>query len=226
MKSKVAATYAVLTGLTPLIPVPIVDDWALSYLRRRLVRQLAAAHDYALGEDDVKLLAHEGGFLTGCLFGAFVYPLKILFRKVFFFLEWKRGIDTVSRTYAFAVLVDHGLAQRWCAPAGPVTAAQLRKAIDDVLAEVGTKVMGKAVGQAFRRSTGALQDAAALFRRALRGLTRRARRVDVEQAMEAVEAEQARRLEPVAEELSQAMDDLPPGYFDRMRALLAARLSI
>ena len=35
------ATHAVLAGLTPLIPVPVVDDIAKNYFRRRMVRGLA-----------------------------------------------------------------------------------------------------------------------------------------------------------------------------------------
>src|SRR5436305_880777 len=37
--------HAVLAGLTPLIPVPVVDDLAKNYFRRRLVRRLAEASE-------------------------------------------------------------------------------------------------------------------------------------------------------------------------------------
>ena len=48
---KLIITHAVLTGLTPLIPVPIVDDLVKSYFQRRLVREVPdlAARTQALG---------------------------------------------------------------------------------------------------------------------------------------------------------------------------------
>ena len=54
-------TYAIFVGLTPLIPVPFVDDLAQSYFRRRLVRMLAASHGHALGPDDLDALVAERG---------------------------------------------------------------------------------------------------------------------------------------------------------------------
>ena len=41
-------TYSVLAGLTPLIPVPFVDDLVKNYFRRRLLRSLAAEAGRAL----------------------------------------------------------------------------------------------------------------------------------------------------------------------------------
>src|SRR5207302_10353585 len=96
--SKRAATYSILAALTPLIPIPIVDDLVLAYLRRRLVRELAIAHARSLSGEDVAVLANERvRYFTGCL----AYPLKVLFRKLFFFLEWKRAADVGAHTYAY-----------------------------------------------------------------------------------------------------------------------------
>jgi hypothetical protein len=218
--SKRPATYSILAALTPLIPIPIVDDLVLAYLRRRLVRELAAAHIRALSAEDVAALANERvRYFSGCL----LYPLKLLFRKVFFFLEWKRAADVGAHTYAYAVLLDYSLAEDWC---GRVGAATLRAAIDGVLDEVGTKVLGRAVRQALRGSKAALNSAVGLLRGAVRGLTRHATRADVERAVESVEMEQERQVEPIADHLQDVVAQLPEGYFDRMRALLAARLSI
>lgn len=153
----------------------------------------------------------------------FVYPLKVLFRKLFFFLEWKRAVDTGARTYAYAFLVEQSLAEDWCTRVG---APALRAAIDGVLDEVGTKVLERSVRQSLRGSKAALKGAVALLRGAVRGLTRHASRADVERAVESVEVEQERQVSPIADDLQAAVAALPDGYFERMRALLAARLSI
>src|ERR1044072_8622208 len=68
----VLVTHAVLTGLTPLIPVPLVDDLVKNYFRKRLVRRLAAAAGRTLSEEELNALASEseGGCLRGCVMTA------------------------------------------------------------------------------------------------------------------------------------------------------------
>src|ERR671912_751047 len=96
-------THAIFVGLTPLIPVPVVDDLAQAYFRRRLVRTLAASHGRTLSAEELDALTSEpgGGCLRGCAVQVVLYPLKKIFRKIFFFLEWKRAADLTSQTYHF-----------------------------------------------------------------------------------------------------------------------------
>ncbi|PYT01215.1 MAG: hypothetical protein DMF65_08050 [Acidobacteria bacterium] len=107
-------THAVLAGLTPLIPVPVVDDLAKNYFRKRLVRRLAAANGRGLSIEELAALTREreGGCVRGCLVAAVVYPLKAVFRKIFYFLEWKRAVDLASRTYHFGYLVNYAMQRR------------------------------------------------------------------------------------------------------------------
>src|SRR5919201_2781678 len=106
--------HAVLVGLTPLIPVPVVDDLAKNYFRRRLVRRLAAASGRGLTEAELGALLSEpgGGCVRGCLGAVLIYPLKAVFRKVFYFLEWKRAVDLASRTYHFGYIVNYSMPRR------------------------------------------------------------------------------------------------------------------
>src|ERR1044072_3553735 len=53
----VLVTHAVLTGLTPLIPVPLVDDLVKNYFRKRLVRSLAASAGRVLRDEELRGLA-------------------------------------------------------------------------------------------------------------------------------------------------------------------------
>src|SRR5258706_15664406 len=91
---RLIVSHSVLAGLTPLIPIPIVDDLARVYFVRRLVRKLAAVHGCEVSYEEIKILADEpdSGCLRGCAMATLLLPFKLIFRKVFFFLEWKRAV--------------------------------------------------------------------------------------------------------------------------------------
>ena len=218
-------TYAVLCALTPLIPLPFVDDIARAYFRRRLVRSLASARGLVLPEAGVRTLADppERGCLMGCLVAPPLYAMKKLFRKIFYFLEWKRAVDTASETYHFGSLVDHAFERRWPAPAGPVEATRLRAAIESVLARRGTSPIDKAVRGAFEQSKDAVFRGAAAMKHALGGLTRHPPVEQVEHAVAPVEQDEARIAE-VAGALGQAIEKVPPGYLESLCDQVAEEL--
>ena len=139
--------HSILAGLTPLIPIPFLDDLVKTYFKRRLVRKLAASHSQMLREADVETLADDkdSGCLAGCLTTVLLYPLKAIFRKIFFFLEWKRAIDTVSHTYYQGFLIEFALAENWLAPAGRIAATDARRVIDHLLQQVNTSFIERAV---------------------------------------------------------------------------------
>src|SRR5205085_3680797 len=166
--------HAVLVGLTPLIPVPVVDDLAKNYFRRRLVRRLAAASGRALSDAELGALLkeRERGCLRGCLTAVVVYPLKAAFRKVFYFLEWKRAVDLASRTYHFGYLAGYALRPR----EGGATLVDLcgaeavGRAIQSVCREAPIKPVEAAVAGTFRGSRRVLRAAANLLASPLRRL--------------------------------------------------------
>jgi hypothetical protein len=221
-------THAVLTGLTPLIPVPLVDDLVKSYFRRRLVRSLAASAGRELTEEEAGALTAEadGGCLRGCLVGALVYPLKAVFRKIFYFLEWKRAADLTSRTYHFGYLVGHALRPR----EGGASLLDLRgaravgEAIEAVCREAPIKPLEAAVGTTFRKSKGVLRGAAALLAGSLR--REPARPAGVAAAVERVEPQEERELDPVVTRLQRSIASVPEDHFQNLRRRLDARLDI
>src|SRR5947209_14488030 len=172
-------THAVLTGLTPLIPVPIVDDLAKNYFRRRLVRRLAASNNLKLSNEEFSALTSERGrgCVRGCLVMLLVYPLKAVFRKVFYFLEWKRAVDLTSRTYHFGYLTGYAMQPR----AGGASlldlcgAVKVSEAVETVCREAPIKPVEAAVAGTFRQSRRVLRASANLLARSLRRLTGRAR---------------------------------------------------
>jgi hypothetical protein len=218
--------HAVLTGLTPLIPVPLVDDLVKSYFRKRLVRSLAAAAGRGLTVEEADALASErgGGCLSGCVMTALVYPLKAIFRKIFYFLEWKRAVDLTSRTYHFGYLIGHALRRHGDAPSLLDThgARAVNEAIEAVCREAPIKPLESAVGGTFRKSKSVLRAAAALLSGSLRRQPPRPERVA--EAIESVEPEEERELQPVVTRLSSSIASVPEDHFRSLRDQLEARL--
>ena len=220
-------TYAVLTGLTPLIPVPVVDDVVKGYFRRRLVRALAAARGRRLAEEEVAALADErgGGCLSGCVVQAVVYPLKKIFRKIFYFLEWKRAVDLTSQTYHFGYLVGCALDDEG---GGSLLdahgAARVGAAVEAVCREAPIKPVEGVVGATFRQSRKVLGAAAGLLGQSLRRLTGRARAEEVAEAIAEVEPREAREVEPVVTRLRTGLASVPAEHFQDLRARLEEKL--
>src|SRR5919201_1313118 len=156
--------HAVLVGLTPLIPVPLVDDLAKIYFRRRLVGGLAAASGRGLTEAELGALLSEpgGGCVRGCLGAVLVYPLKAVFRKVFYFLEWKRAVDLASRIYHFGYLVGYALRprERGASLVDLCGAEAVSREIQAVCREAPIKPVEAAVAGTFRGSRRVLRAAA------------------------------------------------------------------
>jgi hypothetical protein len=225
-KQKLIITHALLTGLTPLIPVPIVDDLVKSYFQRRLVRQLARVYAINPTEQEVRTLADDpsSGCLTGCLGGALLLPFKLIFRKLFFFLEWKRAADTVSRTFHQGYLLDCALQLGWYPDQRNAT--DVRGAIDAVCREVGTGPVERAVSATLAQSKTTLISAANLLQRSLSSISGRPDAERVASAAEAVEAEEEREMEGVIEKLQKSIQSVPEGYFNNLRARLGACLRI
>jgi hypothetical protein len=222
-------THAVLVGLTPLIPVPLLDDLVKNYFRRRMVRGLASASGRSLSEKELDALAseRERGCVGGCLVGVLVYPLKSIFRKLFYFLEWKRAVDLASRTYHFGYLVDYALRPS----ANGATALDLygAKAVNEAAQaacrEAPVKPVEAAIGGTFRKSRNVLRGAAALLAGSLRRVTGRAKPERVAEAIEEVEPQEERELEPVVTRLQRSIAAVPEEHFRDLRARFDARLS-
>src|SRR5215204_7456621 len=224
----VLITHAVLTGLTPLIPVPLVDDLVKSYFRKRLVRSLAASAGRSLSDEESNALASEpeGGCLSGCVGAVLVYPLKAVFRKIFYFLEWKRAVDLTSRTYHFGYLVGHALRRREGGAPSLLDAHGARavnEAIEAVCREAPIKPIESAVGGTFRKSKGVLSAAAALLSKTLRREPPRPERVA--EAIESIDPEEARELRPVVTRLQSSIASVPEEHFRGLRDSLEARLA-
>lgn len=219
-------TYAVLAGLTPLIPIPFVDDLAKDYFRKRLVQSLAASRQVMLPRGTVDALTAErqGCLLGGCLGQILIYPLRKLFSKIFFFLEWKRVLDLTSQTYHFGYLVDCALADGYLSGPQARSLDEVRLAIEAVCREAPIRPIESAVAATFRQSRAALSGAVEEFSRRFQETTGGGKRARVEATLEAVEAQERRQVAGVAEALQDRLKAVPDAHFQRLREQLRQRL--
>lgn len=104
-------THSVLVALTPLIPIPILDDVVKNVFLRNMVRQITAARQITLTPAQVEAFIQDNfwdSLIDGCLNLVF-YILRELLSKIFFFVEWRRAINLVSTTYYTGFLLDAAL---------------------------------------------------------------------------------------------------------------------
>ena len=200
MNQSTITTHAVLIGLTPLIPVPFLDDLVKSYFYRRLVRSLASRYKLSLSTDEINVLAEDRGqgSIRGCLFGIVEYIVKRLVRKLIIVLEWHRAIDLVTQAYYAGYLMDYAFQQGWFAPSDPQQAIKLRSAIDTARKNANVNLVRNIVKSSFNQSRALVLDAVRQVTRSLRDIAfrrrwiwRRRKQVAEEAVAEKLEEESA-----------------------------------
>lgn len=221
-------TYSVLVGLSPLVPVPFVDDWLKDYFRRRLVRSLASTYEQTLSEESVSLLADEKsnkGCLLGCLSMVIFYPLKKLLRKVFYFLEWKRAVDLTSHTYHYGYLLNFALRDGFI-NSETKNLEKVRTTLDNVCNETPIKPIESVVSSTFRQTKGLIYSGVEILEKAFRNLKHKPTQEDVKIVVKSVEEEEKEKLEGITTKLSKAISNIPDEHFKSMQENFTARLKL
>jgi hypothetical protein len=148
--------HTILIGASPLIPIPFLDELIVFYLRRHLVSEIAKKHNRNLSSAEMQPLADEQA--NGCM-GAFAFliilPLKEMFREIFFWLEWKRGIDLATQTYYFGYLLDVILKRD---DFNPKNAQVYRQAIKESLLGFQTERLREVIKQTFTSSRAVVRE--------------------------------------------------------------------
>jgi len=170
---------SILAGACELIPVPLLDDWAESLVRRRAMADLLREHGFEPTPGDVEVLAGletTGGCLRRAVVGSLVtlplYLIKKIFRKLVFVLAIHEAVDAASALFHETYLLRHGLARGalGSTPDGRVdrdSARRLRRAIEATIAGTDTRPLTRAVRGALGGSRSAVAAAGArLGRRA------------------------------------------------------------
>ncbi len=240
----------VLTGLCPLIPIPLLDDFARDLLRKRLVARLATESGTAMAGAEAKILAcgyqppDAAGCARGCLRMALLRPIVFLItlifrritRKVLFFLTLKDAVDTFSETFHEAYLLRHVLALgilREPALAGAEPSAgteparvdprllEVRSAIEAVVRSTDTRPVTTLARSAF---AGSRRLAVRTARRMTRVLRRR-RQVGEDEITERLEREGEAGFGGLIDELTRDLEG-QGGYLEQLETALDQRLGL
>lgn len=126
--------HAVLISLTPLIPIPFLDDWVKSGFQRRMLRQIAAMRGVNLSSNEVAELIQEDFWdsCVGSCLQAPIYLLREVLSKIFFIIEIRRALGLFSKMYYTGFLFDAALLEGYPLPASDgstASAIRLREAI-------------------------------------------------------------------------------------------------
>ena len=179
MNQTLIITHAVLIGLTPLIPIPVLDDLVKSFFYKRLVELLAFRHKLTLSASEVNVLAEDRTqrFFKGCLIGTLEYAVKRLIRKLTIVLEWRRAINVVTHAYYFGYLMDYAFQQGLYMPGDPRQAVRLRSAIETARLNANTNLVKRIVQSSFNQSRAAVLRAVQQVSRSLQDIAFKRSRV-------------------------------------------------
>jgi len=221
--SSLLISHVVLIGLTPLIPIPILDDVVKAFLERRLTRELAAQHGIILSDDDVKVIAEGPGesIFASIGRGALLLPVRYLFRKIFFVLEVKRASDAASACFHRGYLLDAAFARGAKPPKPP--AAALRGALDATVAETNHSPIGAAFGLVFEGSKSLLKQATKAILKAATGMGRAPTERAVRDAVDG--AASGGPFDALVDRVRNAATTVPDAYFEGLERRFEARLN-
>ena len=179
MNQTTIITNAVLIGLTPLIPVPLLDDFVKSFFYKRLVRSLASSYKLTLSTDEINILSEDRGqgVVRGCLIGTIEYIVKRLVSKLTVVLEWRRAIDIVTRAYYVGYLMDYAFQQGLYTPGDLRQADRFRSAIETARANANTQLVKRIVQSSFNQSRGVILRVVQQISRSLHDIAFRRSRV-------------------------------------------------
>ncbi len=157
------ALYAVVSGLTPLIPVPFLDEYALRRVRERMVRTILHERTLFAPERTVTVLAglhpREGSRLQQLAAKAALFSLRFTWRRAYRRLATALWVkDCVDMA---AVSLHHGYLLQYALDRGDLTALTLssedaarrvHSAIDAACKELDARPVNQALRRLFAGS--------------------------------------------------------------------------
>lgn len=154
-KHHIILTHAIPAALTPFIPVPVLDDWVKNTFMRGMVRSLAAANGVTPNAAQVEALIQEDFWdncIEGCV-GIFLYILRELLSKIFFFLEWRRSFVVLGTAYYTGFLIDAALQDGYplaSADGSTAAAEKLREAVRRARYQANLRLFQRTAREAIR----------------------------------------------------------------------------
>lgn len=154
-KKNIILTFSILTGATPLIPIPFLDDYILIFLQRQMVYNLAKSHGFVLPKQEINRLSNTQKF--GCsnlFFYMTTRPFRKILRKFLMAREIGRGIELATHTYYYGFLLDEVFHDKlYDSEKGQLIFA----AIQTVIAKTNTKLVKGIIDKSFRLSQGIIK---------------------------------------------------------------------
>lgn len=215
--------FSVLAGLCPLIPIPFIDDLALGLVRKQLTVSLFSA--FELQPSPAQLAAflqdEKPNVLVGCLASFVLYPIKKLFKKIFFVLALKDCVDAAAAALHEGILLRHALSSGQLDAArlasDPACTATLAAAIRTTCKQTDTRPVNQALRRVFTASRADLAAAAATLGAVIRSKGGDRKNPDsVERAFETVEQQSNPQVDRLVDEIGTQMF-AEPGYLDALK---------
>jgi uncharacterized protein (DUF697 family) len=154
-------THAAAAAVAGLLPIPYVDEWLPSLVRRALIRRLAEDRGVDLSEEAVRELADgkvpPPAWSHLINLGPLLRTARRGLRRLFLAFVLYRRADSASRTFALGTLFDHYCARLHVGGEVDGAAARaLRARIDEVVASprasLGTYLFRRGFRAALRAS--------------------------------------------------------------------------
>ncbi len=156
------ALHAVASGLTPLIPVPFLDEYALRRVREQMVRSILRERALTASDRTVTVLAglhpREGSRLQQFVSKAALFSLRLAWRKAYRRLAtalWvKDCVDMASLSLHHGYLLQHAL-ERGDLDASNLnedTARRVHSAIDTACKELDARPVNQVLRRLFAGS--------------------------------------------------------------------------
>ncbi|MFY0572693.1 hypothetical protein ACN28E_53930 [Archangium lansingense] len=152
------ALYAVVSGLTPLIPVPFLDEYALRRVRERMVRTILREYSFSPPDRTVTVLAglhpREGSRLQQFASKTALISLRLTWRKAYKRLAtalWvKDCVDMASVSLHHGYLLQHAL-ERGDLDATRLATEDTPRRVHDAIDAACKELDARPVNQVLRR---------------------------------------------------------------------------
>jgi hypothetical protein len=216
------ALHAVASGLTPLIPVPFLDEYALRRVREQMVRAILRERSLFAPDRTVTVLAglhpREGSRVQWLASKAFFLSLRLAWRKVYRRLAlalWvKDCVDMASISLHHGYLLQHALERGDLDGnnlASEEAARRVHAAIDAACKELDPRPVNQALRRLFAGSRLLLDELARALASSWNGAPRKP------------EQGEEQEVASLAERLAAAMWE-ERGYFQSLEALYVKHL--
>lgn len=146
------------------------------------------------------------------------------FSKIFFFLEWKRALDTFSQVYHRGYLIDFAFQNDWGLPSSQSHATHIKTSLDAVSQKCRTGPIEIALHGIFQRSKSTLKKLAKDLQQKLNRLIQPSED-EVTQALEAYNQQDNPELTSLIGQFQQALQSIPREHFDNLRSQFKAEVN-